>query len=287
MFNWKKRRFRANHFYAILSISLVLFLLGITGFLFFNGKKLAEHFKEDIEFSAYLKDDLPPESTTGLQRYLQHQPFVKSLQYVSKDQARADYMKANPDEDLSLLDKNVLPASFEMKFHSAWVRADSLQRIQGLMTAQPAVADFVFESTTVDSVDANVRRYGLILLLVSGVILLIGLTVIDSTVRLALYSQRMLIRSMQLVGATQSFIMRPFLLRGAVNGLVSGLIAVGSMAVLMQYAIHQLPELALLQDPLVTAGLFSLMILTGILFSSLSSLLATRKYLRMQLDQLY
>lgn len=283
----KSKRFKSSYAYSIISVALVLLLLGITGFLFVNGKKLSEKFKEDIQFSAFLRDGISNDSILQLKNTLDKKSFIKSVELVSKEQAKETYLRDNEGEDLSLLDKNVLPASMEMHFKHNFVQADSLKKIESFFQNQHAVTDFYYEKGTTEAVEANVKKYSMILLIISLIILFIGLLVIDSTIRLAMYSQRFAIRSMQLVGATRSFITKPFLIRGAINGLFSGIIATSSLILILQYSISQLPELALLQDNFITTLLIIALIITGVLFSVASTFFAAKKYLRMQLDELY
>jgi len=281
------KRTGASHVYAIVSTTLVLFLVGIAFLIFLHGSRLVNQFKESIEFSVILKDSTTEAAGRNLAQALSKQPYVNKMEYVSKADAAQRYIAVTGDDFRDVLDYNPLYASVNIRMNADYANADSLKKIEATVLAEPGVSEFYYDKKVVDVIDKNVKRVGLIVAGISLILLLITIFVIDSTMRLAMFANRFTIRSMQLVGATRWFIVKPFLGRSIVDGLVSSVLAVLALALLLNVVIQVVPELYELQNFELTGGLFALVALTGVVFTLLSTYLAVSKYLKMRLDELY
>lgn len=281
------RRTGASHFYAIVSTALVLFLVGISLLIFLHGNKLISQFKESIEFTAILHDQSDDANGHKLAADLKELPWVVEAEYVSKADAAERYIAITGDDFRDVLENNPLYSSVNIRLDSDYANADSLKMVEALILAKPMVSEFYYEKQLVGVLDRNVKRIGWIVGGISLILLAITIFVIDSTMRLSMYSNRFTIRSMQLVGATRWFIVKPFLSRSMVDGLLSAILAVGALGLLLNVAIQFMPELYLLQDVQLTLALFILVSTVGIVFTLLSTYKAVTKYLRVKLEDLY
>lgn len=281
------RRFKPSHTYAIISTSLVLFTFGILCLIFIHGRKLTNYVKESIEFTVILNDNTPEQKAVEFQKQLSGQPFVKSAEYVSKDEAAKRYTEEYGDNFRDLLDSNPLYASIEVKLNAAYANPDSVAKVESFVKQNAAVSDFYYEKKFVDLTNNNFKTISLIIIAISILFGLVAYALIDTTTRLVMYSQRFILRSMQLVGATKAFITRPFLLKALRDGFISGVIAVAALAMLLNVLLNLIPELKVLQDMNFTLFLFGLVLCMGIIFSLISTSIAVHKYLRMKLDELY
>lgn len=281
------RRFKPSHTYAIISTSLVLFTFGILCLIFIHGRKLTNYVKESIAFSVILKDNTSNQEAVEFQKQLNTSVFVKSSEYISKDEAAKKYIEEYGDNFQDLLDANPLYASIEVKLNAAYANPDSVIKIESIVKQNPAVSEFYYEKKFVDLTNNNFKTISMIVIILSFFFGLVAYMMIDSTTRLVMYSQRFLLRSMQLVGATKSFITKPFLITAVRDGFVSGIIAVAALSMLLNLLLNLIPELRILQDMNLTFLLFGLVACMGILFSLISTFFAVRKYLRLKLDELY
>lgn len=281
------RRFRPSHLYSIIITALVLFMIGLVGLLFIHGKKLSNHFREQLEFTVILKDNLSENQVQQLLESLQRKTYTRSAEYVSKEEALRRFRGDSGEDPMSILDANPLFASINIHLKSDCTVADSIARIKKYLIQNPMVSEFFYEQRLVDLVNDNFRKIGIIALVMALILLVIALTLIDNTVRLAMFANRFLIRSMQLVGATRWFIVRPYAIRGLWHGLFSGLLAVGLLLTTLNVLISQVPQIAVLQDYTLSILLFAVLLGFGMIFSYISTWIAVRKYLRKKLDELY
>jgi cell division transport system permease protein len=262
-------------------------MLGLVALLFFSGKKMADQFKENIEFTVIMKDNATEKEILAVKEKLQNEQWVKSATYVSKEEAARIFMTDHEENLEEILDYNPLFASINLKLNAGFTSEDSIAAIEKRVLAYSEAGEFYYEKKLVSVLNDNFRKISLVLLGFGFLLLLIAITLIDSTIRLSMYSNRFLIRSMQLVGATRQFVTWPFVKRGLYNGIIAAVISIFFLMLLLNFAIRQVPELGLLSDWKFTLFLFLFMLLAGILFSYVSTRLAVRKYLRMPLDDLY
>jgi cell division transport system permease protein len=282
-----KKGTNLSRVYAIITTSLVLFMVGISFLIFLHGNKLINQFKESVEFSIILKDSVENERVNSLKVSIARAPYTQFVEFVSKEEAMNRYIALTGDDFREMLDNNPLYASINIKLKAAYANPDSIQKIQSHLLQEAGVAEFYYEKKLVDSINDNVNKMALIVVFISVILLIITFVMIDGTVRLAMYSNRFLIRSMKLVGATKWFIIKPYLWRSLLDGLISGLLAVGGLVMLLNVLLNIIPELTVLQDVSLTVILFALVVSFGMVFSGVSTYFAVGKYLNMKLDELY
>ncbi len=282
------KRGKPNYIYSIVGVALVLFMMGIMGWFFLNSKEIATKLKEDIKISVYLRT-LNKDTIGQIQQYIASQPFAKDVRYINKAEATKIWNAENNDEWAKILDVNPLPESIDFYARAAYVNKDSLEMIaksiSGAFTNQ--VTDISYPKDLTSNLDQKAKEIGLIFLVIAIILCVIVIFSIDNTIRLAMFSNRFLIKTMQMVGATRGFIAKPMNIKAVINGLISGLIAVLLLFVLIGWAESQIDGLKEIRDTKLTLTLFGGMILLGILISLYSTHRSVLKYLKMKLDDLY
>ncbi len=281
------KRSTPSYIMAIVGVSLVLFLLGILGWIVINANKLGEYFKENIEMNVYIRENVSPKDSASLVEYIAAQPYAKSYEYVTKDLAKQRYLQDGNKDWGALLDKNPLPASINFKIKSEYASPDSLSKIKADLAQNIAVSDVLYPQSLVSNLNNITNKISIILLGVIIVISVLVIFLIDNTIRLAMFSNRFLIKTMQMVGATRWFIAKPMDMRALINGAISGLLAVGGIIAVIFLAENQLPYLRALRDYTLLSALFVVIILLGICISFASTHRSVVKYLKMKLDDLY
>jgi cell division transport system permease protein len=284
----KRRKYSPSVIFSIVGVSLVLLLLGIMGWLFLNFKQLGDMFKEDIRISAYLHT-ANKDSIATLQQYIEAQPYAKNVEYVNKETAKAIWNKENNEDWNKILDYNPLPESIDFYAKAVYVNKDSLQKISSDLLAQygSQISELTYPQILVNNMNEKAAKLGLVFLVVAIVLCLIVIVSIDNTIRLTMYSNRFLIKTMQMVGATQGFIAKPMDTRAIMNGLISALISIGILFGLIQWAENLFPQLQLIQNTKLSIILISGIILIGVCISLFSTHRSVLKYLKMRLDDLY
>lgn len=282
------KRGKPSYFMSILGVTLVLFLLGIIGLLIINAHKLGQHFKENVEVSVHLRGDLNPKDSLALVQYIASKPYVKEYTYVTKEMAKKKYLSDGNEDWDKVLTENPLPNSIDFGLKGEYVNSDTLANIKRDLEQQTYVTDVQYQGALVEKLTTNIRKISIVLLVVAIVLSLVVIILIDNTIRLAMFSNRFLIKTMQMVGATRWFIAKPMNVRAVINGAASGLIAslaVYSLVLIVQKFI--LPELKALQDTKMTMLLFIALIILGVGITLFSTHRSVVKYLRMKLDDLY
>ena len=278
---------RTTYISTIISTSLVLFLLGMLAMMLINAQALSNYVKENIGFSLYLSDDFSDQQLSALEQSLESKAYTNRLEYTSKEQA-AELMEKELGEDfVDFLGYNPLTASLDLYLKADYAEYKSINQIEAELKRSPIVKEVVVQKDLISEVNKNINKIGLVLFVFSILLLIVVIALINNTIRLAIYSKRFLIKTMQLVGATSSFIRRPFVSRGILNGFISSLIAIALLLAVMYSVKQNLPEFIELQNFNVYLMLFALVVLMGILISWLSTALAVRKFLRIQSGDLY
>ena len=282
------RRSKPNYIYSIVGVALVLLILGIMGWLFLNLAQAGNAFKEDIRISAYLRT-MNKDSITQIQQYITAQPYAKNVEYVNKEKAKDIWNKDNNEDWNKILDVNPLPESIDFYAKAGYVNKDSLDKISNdiMHLYSNQITDLQYPSGLVNNLNERASKLGLIFLVVAAVLCIIVIISIDTTIRLAMFSNRFLIKTMQMVGATRSFIARPMDARAVLNGLISAVIAIIILFSLMQWAESQFPQLKAIHNTGLMITLFGGLIAIGVGISLFSTHRSVLKYLRMKLDDLY
>lgn len=276
-----------SYIYSIIGISLVLFLLGTIGWLVINGQALSHFFKEQIELQVIFHDNTRPENVAKMESILKSQPFTRSAEIITKEEAAKEFSKEWGEDFTELLDFNPLFTSINLKLYAPYVNEDSVARIKQFILQSNVVREVNYQNVIIDKMNSTFRKVGLVLGGIAVILFIAVVVVIDNTVRLAMYSNRKLIKTMQLVGAERWFIARPFDSSALVSGLISGLVAIVALLALRYFAYQQLPELYSLSNPLLLGCLLAGVLIIGILISVISTHRSVIKYLKSKLDNLY
>lgn len=282
------KRSKPSYIYSIVGVALVLLIMGIMGWFFLNIRSVGNAFKEDIRMSAYLRT-LNKDTIGQIQQYIASQPYAKNVTYVDKNTAKEIWNKENKEDWAKILDVNPLPESIDFYARAEYVNTDSLAKIQsGLMAAYGnQVTDLQYPKSLVSSLNERASKIGLIFLVVAIILCLIVMFSIDNTIRLAMFSNRFLIKTMQMVGATRGFIAKPLNIRAVINGLISSGISILILFSLISWAESQFPQLKTIRDVKLTLILFGGLIVLGVGISVYSTYRSVLKYLKMKLDDLY
>ena len=281
------KKSKPTYFNAIMGVALVLFLLGVLGWLVINGRALSRAFKEDLEVNVDFHDNTTDENVKRMKAVLDKQPFVRVSKIISKEEAMQMENQVEGGNMVDFLGYNPLFTSITLKLNEEYVNKDSLAKVRKFILQSNVVRDVTWPNVVVDNMTSNFRKIGIILGVISALLFIVVIFLIDNTVRLAMFSNRFIIKTMQMVGATRSFITRPFDLRAFFNGLVSGGVAVLGLWIVMSFATSQLPVLSLLNDTMLVSLLMTGMVVLGILISMISTHRSVIKYLKMHVDDLY
>jgi cell division transport system permease protein len=281
------KKSKPSYAYAIIGVSLVLFLLGTLGWLVINGRSLIREFKENITITADFHDQVSDEKITQLQGILDKQPFIRHTSVTSKDEALKIVNQTEGTNVDMLTGVNPLFASMEMNVYSEYANPDSLEKIRQFVLQSNIVSEVTWPKVQVTQMNNNFRRINIIGGIIALILVISVVFLIDNTVRLAMFSNRFLIKTMQMVGANQFFITKPFDIRAIINGVISGVIAIVCLWLLMSVVESYYPQLIELHDNKLMIGLMIGMLLLGVLISLLSTHRSVIKYLKMPVDDLY
>lgn len=284
-----KRRVAGSYFMSLVSITLVLYLLGVFALLMMHAQRLSKHLKENIGFEIVLNSNVKKDYVISLKKELEAMPAVKSAEYISKEEAIRRLSEDLGEDFLQWLgnEENPLLPSIDVRFNSAYANPDSLNTFEKRLLENNNIKEVYYQKSLVDLIDQNVNRIGLLLMVASLILLVIAITLIRNTIRISIYSKRFLVRSMQLVGATPAFIRKPFVRQGRLQGFFGAVLADLLLFITLYGMTRRLPELALVQDYRIIAGIFVGIIILGILLGGLSTHSALRKYLNTDVDRLY
>ena len=282
------KRSKPNYIYSVIGVAIVLFIMGIMGWLFLNLHSIGDNFKEDIRISVYLRTS-DKNAIGKIQQYIASQPYAKNVEYVNKEKAKAIWNKENNEEWAKILDVNPLPESVDFFAKADYVNPDSLANISTTIenTFKNEVADIQYPKSLVTNLNERATKVGVIFIVMSIILCIIVIISIDNTIRLAMYSNRFLIKTMQMVGATRSFISKPLVIRALINGLTSAFISIVLLFGLIQWAGSQFPQIRTIQGAGNDLLLFGGIVFMGVIISVFSTYRSVLKYLKMKLDDLY
>jgi len=281
------RRLRSSYATTVVSISLVLFLLSLLGLLVLNTKKLGDFVRENIGFSVILKENTREADIIQIQRYFDASSFVKETKYITPEQAAEELQNELGENFLDFLGFNPLLPSIDLKLHAAYANPDSIAIIEKEFLDYPQVKEVYYQESLVHLVNENVRNLSLIILVFSAFLFVISIALFNNTIRLLFYSKRFIIKTMQLVGATRSFIRKPFIFSGVLYGIIGSVVATIMLFIVIFFAQREMPDIIGFTDYKILGLLLLVIFSIGILLSWLSTLLAVNKYLRIDPDRLY
>lgn len=279
---------------VIISLTIALFLIGLCGLLTLNARKLAEYLKQNVEVQVYLDNDLTTSKLDSVFKIIANQDFVlkkdnsPQINFISKEVAAKQFIKESGEDYQKLLgNNNPLFNSYSVKIKEEFFTELNLKAIKTDLEKLSGVHEVAYVENVVDEINKNISKIYLILSVFVVLLLVIIIVMVNNTIKLSLYSQRFLIRSMQLVGATNAFIRKPFVVKGALQGLISGLIACTLLMILQQFAVQQVEGLSVLQEPSKLIILIIVLLILGTLVGILSTFQSVERYLKLSLDELY
>ena len=273
---------------AILGVTIVLFFVGIFGWVLLNASHYIDQLKEEVQVQVYLRNNIAQKDIDSLNAYIQAQPYAKSVEYVNKETAKQRWLSKGEADFQELLEENPLPASIDFYTRSAYVQKDSLNKIKAeLMQWSMVVQSINYPASLVEKMGPIMQWILLGLVILAVVFSILSIILIDNTIRLAMYSNRFLIKTMQMVGATRSFISKPMNIRAVVNGAMAALISIALIYAIIILFEAYLPYLKDLRDNKMLIVLFLSLFLLGIGISFMSTHRSVVKYLKMSLDDLY
>lgn len=281
------RRGKPSYFMSILGVTIVLFFVGVFGWIFLSASGYVKGLKEEVKVNVYLQKNVTQNDIDSLKNYIAAKPYTKSVEYVDKETAKKRWLATESDFS-QLIDENPLPASVEFNLKSDYVQKDTLQSIKAdLMQRILVVQSVDYPANLVEKMGPTLKYILLGLIILAVVFCILSIILIDNTIRLAMYSNRFLIKTMQMVGATRGFISKPMNVRAVINGALAAVIAIAIVFGLILLFENLLPDMRDLRDNSKLILLFFMLLILGIGITVFSTYRSVLKYLRMKLDELY
>ena len=284
---FQKRRVITSYFSVVLSIFLVLFLLGILGLFVINSKRLSDNFKEEIAMTVFFKTEATDSVIKAFNSELKTAKFAKSFEYVSKEKAAEKHMKVIGEDFMQFLGVNPLQNSFDIHLKADYVTNEGIAKIENRLRKNDMIADIVYDKQLVTLVNDNIKNISMWILIVSCVFALVSVLLINSSLRLSIYANRFIIKTMQMVGATKSFIRKPFIQRSVYLGLIGSALAIVALIGVLIYIQTTFPSLGILEDKLAIATVLVGVLVLGVVITWISTFFATQRFLNLRTDDLY
>jgi cell division transport system permease protein len=284
---FQKRRLISSYFSVVLSVFLVLFLLGMLGLFIINSKKLADDFRENIAMTVFFKNEANDTIIKSFDAELKKAPFAKTFEFVSKDAAAKQHTDIIGEDFVTFLGENPLQNSFDIHLKADYVYKDSIEKVESQLRKNPMISDIVYDKQLVNLVNDNIKKVSIWILIISGFFTIIAVLLINSSLRLSIHSNRFIIKTMQMVGATKAFIRKPFVLRSVRLGMIGAGLAIIALIGVLIYLESNFPDLGLLDDQLLIALVLVAVFAIGVLITWLSTYFATQRFLNLRTDDLY
>ena len=285
--NYNKRRLISSYFSVVLSIFLVLFLLGALGLFVINSKKITNDFKENIPMTVFFNNDANDTMISAFDTELKNAKFIKDYAFVHKDSAAKNNVDIVGEDFMEFLGFNPLQNSFDIHLKGDYVIADSIQKIERNIRKNEMVTEIIYDEELVDMVNKNVTKISFWILIISAILTVVAMLLINSSLRLSVYSHRFTIKTMQMVGATKSFIRKPFIWRSIKLGLIGSGLAIIALLFLVFYVDSLFPSLGIAKDYVSIAIVIFGVLVVGIIITSISTFFATQRFLNLKTDDLY
>lgn len=281
------RQLRSSYITTVISISLVLFVIGLVGLLILNAHKISQHVKENIELTIFLNDDVKEVDMIRLQKNLDASEFVRQTAFISKDSAAHELTQEIGEDFVSFLGYNPLSPSIEVKLKAEYANIDSISKIEKKLTKFSQVKEVSYQKSLIETINQNVKKISMILLVFCGLLFIISLSLINNTIRLSVYARRFLIKTMELVGATRSFVRAPFIIKSLCHALYSIVIAYILLGGVIYMINEHIQELEIMCELDTIAILYAGIMVIGFLIVWISNFFAVNRYLRMKGNELY
>ena len=284
---YNRRKLISSYFSVTLSITLVLFLLGILGFLMINAKNFTDNYKENLSMSIFLKDTAKEADILQLQKELSVAEYTKKISFISKEEAAQSFSEELGEDFISVIGDNPLQNSFDLNLKADYVNPLKMEEIKENILQNASVKEVYYDKASVKKIHSNIQNVSLIILSISIIFTFVAMLLINYSIRLSVYSKRFIIKTMQLVGATKAFIRRPFVITNIWLGLLSAILACIALTICLYYLNQSWPELDIFTRTndfiLVFGGLF----IIGIFISWISTYFAAQRFLNLHTDELY
>jgi len=284
---FQRQRLLTGYFSVVVSITFVLFFVGVLGILLVNSKKVARHFKEQIALTVFFNDSAKDIEMRQLQKKIELNPATKKVVYVTKEEAAEQHAQEIGEDFIEFLGYNPLLNSIDVFFNAAYLNTDALLTLQEEMEKEAFVNEVIFDQPLVTLLDKNIQKISMALVATSALFLVVAMLLINSSIRLSIYSKRFIIKTMQLVGATKSFIRRPFIWNHLRLGILSALLSLAGLTVLIWQLNLRFPELDMLANPIEWVVVYSGVFLLGFIITGLSTFFATQRYLKLKTQAIY
>ena len=284
---FQKRRLISSYFSVVLSIFLVLFLLGILGLFVINSKRLSDNFKEEIAMTVFFKNEANDTILKAFGEEMKTAKFAKNFVYVTKEKAAEQHKDVIGEDFMQFLGVNPLQNSFDIHLKADYVVNDSIAKIENRLKKNEMIADIVYDKQLVTLVNDNVKNISMWILIISGIFAFVSVLLINSSMRLSIYANRFIIKTMQMVGATKSFIRKPFITRSIILGIIGSVLAIIALLGVLIYIETNFPNLGILQDKMLIGLVLLAVLVLGIVISWISTFFATQRFLNLRTDDLY
>ena len=285
--SYQKRRLRSSYFSVVISISLVLFMVGFLGLVLLKSTQVANHFKEEVVITLFLKNDTSSEQIENLRKSLTEEKFTRKIVYISKEEAAKFYAEDLGEDFVNYLGTNPLKNSIDIYLNPGFVTPEKMEEITDRFKNNNYVFEVTYDKPLVTFLTQNIQRVSFWLFVISSFFGLIALILINSSIRLSVYSKRFNIKTMQMVGATKSFIRKPFIRNGVQLGFIGAIISLVGLAMVIYYIDQKIPTLQLTTDYITLTYLGGGILIIAFVISWLSTFFATQRFLNLQTEKLY
>lgn len=282
-----RKKTQSVYISTVISIALVLLMIGLLGLILVNAKNLSKFVKENIVLNVIVNENVNEGDVLTLQKEIENNPFTLRTEYISKDLAAKNLKEDLGEDFVEYLGKNPLLPAIDIYLKEQYANADSIKTFIFAISKNAKVKEVVYQESLIDIVNQNIRNISIVVLAFATILLIIAVALINNTIRLSIYSQRFLIKSMQLIGATKGFIRRPYIIYGIIHGFIGSLIAILLLIITLQFAQKQIPEIIILGSWIEFTIIFVTIIVIGIIISGLSTFFAVTKYLNAKSSSLY
>jgi cell division transport system permease protein len=284
---FQKRRLISSYFSVVLSVFLVLFLLGLLGLFIINSKRLSDNFKEDIVMTVFFKNEANDTVFKAFEKEMKTGKFTKDFNFVSKENAAKVHEKTLGENFTEFLGANPLYNSYDIHLKADYVTNIGFSRMESEIRKNPMVADVVYDKQLITLVNDNVKKISMWVLIISGIFAFISILLINSSLRLSIYANRFIIKTMQMVGATKSFIRKPFVTRSIILGVIGSIMAILALIGVLIYVSTNYPALDIFKDQLLTIVVLLGVLVLGVLITWIGTHFATQRFLNLRTDDLY
>jgi cell division transport system permease protein len=284
---FQKRRLISSYFSVVLSVFLVLFLVGILGLFVLNSKKLSDDFKEQIAMTVFFKEEAHDTILKNFAAELKTAKYVKTSVFVSKEDAAKVHTEIIGEDFMTFLGANPLQNSFDIHLKADYIDSNNIRKIESKLRENPMISDIVYDKQLVNLVNDNIKKVSMWILIISGFLTLVAVLLINSSMRLSIHSNRFIIKTMQMVGATKAFIRKPFIWKSIKLGLIGSALAVISLIITLLYLDSSYPNLGILDEKFLITLVLLGVVAVGVIITWVSTYFATQRFLNLRTDDLY